>query len=249
MTSQGTQPMEALRPQISEAKAEVDVESIDRVLARAAPILRYRSAAPTFYQRRGKRLLDITLGTVLSIGLLPIMAVAALAVLLLSGWPVFYRAERLGRHGRPFHMLKLRTMVNGAQHMLADLLEANPVLAREYEECLKLPEDPRRTRIGAILRRFSIDELPQLWHVITGEMSLVGPRPYAVEEIALLSSYPEILDSTPAITGPWQVAGRNEIPPQVRIALDVKYVANITLAQDLRYVLATLKCLVRADGQ
>jgi exopolysaccharide production protein ExoY len=241
--------MEAVRPQMSEARAEVDVESVDRVLARAAPILRYRSAASTFYQRRGKRLLDITLGTVLSIGLLPTMAVAALAVLLLSGWPVFYRAKRLGTHGRPFHMLKLRTMVNGAHHILADLLEAKPVLAREYEERLKLPEDPRRTRIGAILRRFSIDELPQLWHVITGEMSLVGPRPYAVEEIALLSSYPEILDSAPGITGPWQVAGRNEIPPQVRIALDVKYVANITLAQDLRCLLATLKCLVRADGQ
>jgi len=146
-------------------------------------------------------------------------------------------------------MLKLRTMVNGAHHMLADLLEAKPMLAREYEARLKLPEDPRRTRIGAILRRFSIDELPQLWHVITGEMSLVGPRPYAVEEIALLSSHPEILDSTPAITGLWQVAGRNNSPPQVRIALDVKYVANITLAQDLRYLLATLECLVRADGQ
>jgi lipopolysaccharide/colanic/teichoic acid biosynthesis glycosyltransferase len=249
MTSQGTQPVEALRPQVSEAKAEVDVESIEMVLARAASRLSYRSAAPTFYERRGKRLLDITLGTVLCIGLLPVMAVAALAVLLLSGWPVFYCARRLGRHGRPFRMLKLRTMVNGAHHMLADLLEAKPLLAREYKECLKLPEDPRRTRIGAILRRLSIDELPQFWQVITGEMSLVGPRPYAVEEIALLSSYPEILDSTPAITGPWQVAGRNNIPPQVRIALDAKYVANITFAQDLRYVLATLRCLARADGQ
>ena len=80
-------------------------------------------------------------------------------------------------------------------------------------------------------------------------MSLVGPRPYAVEEITLLSSYPEILDSTPGITGPWQVAGRNAILPQVRIALDVKYVADITLAGDLRCLLATLKCLVRADGR
>jgi lipopolysaccharide/colanic/teichoic acid biosynthesis glycosyltransferase len=134
--------------------------------------------------------------------------------------------------------------------MLGDLLEAKPKLAREYRERLKLRKDPRRTRIGAILRRFSIDELPQFWHVITGEMSLVGPRPYAVEEkIIILSSHPEVLDSTPAITGPWQVAGRNALLPWQRVALDSKYVANITVTQDLRYLLATLDCLVRADGR
>lgn len=238
-----------MRPQALEAKAEVNVATSYTESAQAGRILPFRTAAPAFYQRRGKRLLDFTMGTLLFVGLLPVMAVAALSVLLLSGWPVFYRAERLGRHGQPFRMLKLRTMVNGARDMLADLLEAKPALAREYGESLKLWEDPRRTGIGAILRRFSIDELPQFWHVVTGEMSLVGPRPYAVDETALLSPHPEILDSVPAITGPWQVAGRNELPPQVRVALDAEYVSNITLAQDLRYLLTTVKCLFCANGR
>jgi exopolysaccharide production protein ExoY len=140
-------------------------------------------------------------------------------------------------------------MVNGAHHMLADLLEAEPTLAREYQENLKLRKDPRRTRMGAVLRRLSIDELPQLWQVITGEMSLVGPRPYAVEEAALLSSHPEILDVRPALTGPWQVAGRNDLSPRLRIALDAQYVTNVTLAQDLRYLVMTVKSLLRANGR
>jgi exopolysaccharide production protein ExoY len=248
MTSRGTQPVEALRPQMSEAEAEVDVEGIDGVLARAAPILRYWSAAPTFYQRRGKRLLDITLGTVLFVGLLPIIAVAALAVLVLSGRPIFYRDRRLGRYGRPFAMLKFRTMARNADAVLNELLRTNPARMDEYRKSLKLRHDPRRTRVGTILRKLSIDELPQLWHVITGEMSLVGPRPYAVGEVGLLSGRPEILMLTPAVTGPWQVRGRNGLPAKTRIALDAQYVSDITLAGDLRYLVATLKCLACANG-
>lgn len=241
--------MTALRQQTLEARSEVDVARIQGAVARTLPIPAYRASAPTFYERRGKRLLDIALGTAFLIGLLPFIAATALVVLLVSGWPVFYGAERLGRHGRPFRMLKFRTMVNGAHHMLADLLETEPALAREYQQNLKLRKDPRRTRLGVLLRRLSIDELPQLWQVITGEMSLVGPRPYAVEEADLLSSHPEILDSRPALTGPWQVAGRNDLSPRLRIALDAYYVANVTLAQDLRYLAMTLKCLLRANGR
>jgi len=241
--------MAALRQQTLEARAEVDVVRIQGAVVRALPVPSYRASAPTLYQRRGKRLLDIMLGTTLFIGLLPFMAAIALVVLLVSGRPVFYGADRLGPQGRPFRMLKFRTMVNGAHHMLTDLLEAEPALAREYQENLKLRKDPRRTRMGAVLRRLSIDELPQLWQVITGEMSLVGPRPYAVEEAALLSSHPEILDSRPALTGPWQVSGRNDLSPRLRIALDAQYVSNVTLAQDLRYLVMTLKSLLRANGR
>jgi undecaprenyl-phosphate galactose phosphotransferase len=129
------------------------------------------------------------------------MAAIALVVLLVSGWPVFYGADRLGRHGHPFRMLKFRTMVNGAHRMLTDLLEAEPALAREYQENLKLRKDPRRTRLGAVLRRLSIDELPQLWQVITGEMSLVGPRPYAVEEAGFLSPETLTVRSDRALAG------------------------------------------------
>ena len=241
--------MAALRQQTLEARSEVDVVRIQGAVMRALPVPAYRGSAPTFYQRRGKRLLDIILGATLFIALLPFVAAIALVVLLVSGWPVFYGADRLGRHGHPFRMLKFRTMVNGAHHMLTDLLEAEPALAREYQENLKLRKDPRRTRLGAVLRRLSIDELPQIWQVITGEMSLVGPRPYAVEEAALLSSHPEILDSRPALTGPWQVAGRNDLSPRLRIALDARYVTNVTLAQDVRYLVMTMKSLFRANGR
>ena len=206
------------------------------------------TAAPTFYQRTGKRLLDILLGTVLFIVFLPIMAVAALAVLVLSGQPIFYRDRRLGRYSRPFGMLKFRTMARNADAVLSELLRTNPSLMDEYRKSLKLRHDPRRTRVGTILRKLSIDELPQLWHVITGEMSLVGPRPYAVGEIGLLSGRPEILMLTPAVTGPWQVRGRNGLPSKIRIALDAQYVSDITLAGDLRYLVATLKCLACANG-
>jgi exopolysaccharide production protein ExoY len=241
--------MTALRQQTVEARSEVDVAHIQGAVVRALPVPAYRISAPTFYQRRGKRLLDITLGTTFFIALLPFMAAIALVVLLVSSWPVFYGAERLGRHGHRFRMLKFRTMVNGAHHMLTDLLETEPALAREYQEHLKLRKDPRRTRLGAVLRQLSIDELPQLLQVITGEMSLVGPRPYAVEEAALLSSHPEILHSRPALTGPWQVAGRNDLSPRLRITLDAQYVTNVTLAQDLRYLAMTFKCLLRANGR
>jgi exopolysaccharide production protein ExoY len=241
--------MTALRQQTLEARSEVDVARIQGAVVRALPVPAYRTSAATFYQRRGKRLLDITMGTTLLIALVPFMAAVALVVLLVSGWPVFYGAKRLGLYGRPFQMLKFRTMVNGAHHMLPELLEAEPALAREYQRHLKLQKDPRRTWLGAVLRRLSIDELPQLWQVITGEMSLVGPRPYAVEEAPLLSSHPEILDSRPALTGPWQVAGRNDLPPPLRIALDARYVSNVSLGQDLRYLAMTLKCLLRANGR
>ncbi len=203
----------------------------------------------TFYHTRGKRLLDITLGSLLFVGCLPMMVIAAVAVLCLSGWPILYRAERLGRNGRPLRLLKLRTMVNGAHDMLPDLLVANPALAGEYSKKLKLRRDPRRTKIGATLRRFSIDELPQFWHVVTGDMTLVGPRPYAVEEKDLVAPYPEILSMTPGVTGPWQVRGRSELPPEARIALDVRYATHVTIGRDLRYMLATLDCLMRPNGQ
>jgi lipopolysaccharide/colanic/teichoic acid biosynthesis glycosyltransferase len=240
--------MDVLTESVLEEDAEFGIAGIVGETAGTIASSWPGTAAPTFYQRRGKRLLDIVLGTVLLIVFLPIMAVSALAVLVVSGWPIFYRHGRLGRYSRPFGMLKFRTMVRNADAVLSELLRTNPALADEYCTSLKLRHDPRRTRVGIILRKLSIDELPQLWHVITGEMSLVGPRPYAVGEIELLSGRPEILMVTPAVTGPWQVRGRSSLSSKTRIALDAQYVSDITLAGDLRYLVATLKCLACANG-
>jgi exopolysaccharide production protein ExoY len=232
-------------------EADTDLRMIRLVTARAPGIETSwtDTSSFTFYQRRGKRLLDIVLGTVLLLVLLPVMATVALGVLATSGWPIFYRHQRLGRDGHPFRMLKFRTMATNADRYLPRLLTRDPTLASEYRERLKLEHDPRRTKVGILLRKLSLDELPQFWHVIKGEMSLVGPRPYAVRERALLTEHVEILSQAPAITGPWQVGGRNALSPERRIALDAEYVSNVSLRQDLGYLLATVRCLTCANGR
>jgi exopolysaccharide production protein ExoY len=229
-------------------QAAADSRAQLRPATAAGPTLRQRVRS-SFYVRFGKRALDIVLGALLFAGFLPVMAAVAVAVLATSGWPVIYRAQRIGRHGRPLRMLKFRTMIRNADEALADLLGSDAALAAEYRENLKLRRDPRKTRLGAVLRRLSIDELPQFWHVVTGEMSLVGPRPYAAVERALISPHPEILACTPGVTGPWQVRGRNELPPQTRVALDIEYAAHLGLARDLGHLMATVKCLIRPDGR
>lgn len=231
-----------VRPVATDPRADPrPVSAVGRTLPE-----RYRA---DFYCLYGKRALDIILGTLLLAGLLPVMAVVAVAVLVTSGWPILYRAERLGRYGRPLRMLKFRTMIRNADEALTDLLSSDAVLAAEYRENLKLREDPRTTKLGAVLRKLSIDELPQLWHVITGEMSLVGPRPYAACERELVRPHPEILECSPGVTGPWQVRGRNKLPPQVRVALDIEYAAHVGVVRDLWHLLATVKCLIRPDGR
>ena len=249
MTSQGTQPMEALRPQMSGTEAEVDVESIDRVLARAAPILRYRSAAPTFYQRRGKRLLDITLGALLLVAFLPIIAALALAVYVTSGWPVLYGSERVGKNGRLFRVWKFRTMVRDADEVLDGWKAAHPELAAEYGKDFKLREDPRVTALGRVLRKSSLDELPQLWNVIRGEMSLVGPRPVVVEELSRYGDHAEMfLSVPPGITGRWQLNGRNDLSYPDRIWVELAYCRSVTCLGDLMILARTLLVPFRYGG-
>ena len=222
-----------------------------RVEAELWSVPNARLFTDTFYRRLGKRAFDLVFGAALIVALLPLMLATALVVLVTSGWPVLYRAERLGRHGQPFRMLKFRTMVRGADEALPALLLSDGALAEEYGHALKLRDDPRTTRLGALLRRFSIDELPQLWHVITGEMSLVGPRPYAATEaeMALIAPHPEILEPAPALTGPWQVEGRNDLTPAERIARDTEYAGACSFLGDVAYLLATVKCLVYANGR
>ena len=241
----------AMPPMLKGARlGRIDLVADSRAseLASGAGTERRTQVDLSFYRRYGKRALDVVLGSVLFIGLMPVMALAAIAVLVTSGWPVFYRAQRLGRYGRPLRMLKFRTMIRNADEALPQLLDSDKTLAAEYRNNLKLSNDPRTTRLGAVLRKLSIDELPQLWHVITGQMSLVGPRPYAANEIGLVSPHPEILEGTPGLTGPWQVGGRNQLPPNVRIAMESDYAQNVRLLSDLNHLVATVKCLLRPDG-
>lgn len=206
------------------------------------------AAAAGFYETRGKRIFDVVLGLILLVLVLPVMAAVVLAVAATSRGPVLYRSERLGRDGRRFSMWKFRSMVRDADAVMERWVETHPELASGYKTNYKLKSDPRITPLGRFLRRSSLDELPQFWNVVRGDMSLVGPRPYlpTLPPDADLASL--ICGVRPAITGPFQVGGRNTMAPTRRMALDAEYAACVTFAGDIRYLARTLRPLLRLDG-
>jgi exopolysaccharide biosynthesis polyprenyl glycosylphosphotransferase len=192
-----------------------------------------------------KRILDVVLAGIALVATLPVFVLTSLATLVDSGWPIFFRQTRAGERGRPFQMLKFRTMIRNAEAMLPELVPFDELDAPMF----KLKTDPRVTRVGRLLRRASIDELPQLINVLRGEMSVVGPRP---EQLDLVERYaPEHrfrLQVKPGITGPMQVFGRGELSFEERLAVEREYVENLSLARDLRIVLMTLPAVVRRRG-
>ncbi|HEY3462291.1 MAG TPA: exopolysaccharide biosynthesis polyprenyl glycosylphosphotransferase [Gaiellaceae bacterium] len=192
-----------------------------------------------------KRALDIVLAVVALAAALPLLVLVALATLVDSGRPVLFRQTRGGEHGRPFQMLKFRTMVRDAEALLPGLVPFDLLDSPMF----KLKADPRVTRVGRLLRRTSIDELPQLVNVLRGEMSIVGPRP---EQLDLVERYaPEHqfrLQVKPGITGPMQVYGRGELTFDERLAVEREYVENLSLARDIRIVLMTLPAVFGKRG-
>ena len=196
-----------------------------------------------------KRLFDLTLGLLLSALSLPVLALIALVVRLESPGPVFYAQERLGLGGKSFRYLKFRTMAANAETQLAGLLEKDPQARREYELHHKLANDPRITRAGKFLRKFSLDELPQLWHVLRGEMSLVGPRAYMISELPDLGNFASLIfQIRPGITGWWQVMGRHTTTFQHRMQLDEYYVSNWSFWLDIYIVLKTGWVILSGHG-
>jgi len=185
-----------------------------------------------------KRIFDLMVATTIAVAILPFAVLVALAVVLDSPGPALFRQPRLGRNGRIFHVLKFRTMIVDAEDRLRAVLASSPAAREEYGRYHKLRNDPRITRLGRILPATSIDEIPQLWNVIVGDMSLVGPRPYLPrEQAAMAPADRTILLATPGITGLWQVTGRNRKSFEDRIRVDIEYVRNWSLWVDL-YVLA-----------
>ncbi|MFS8586754.1 MAG: sugar transferase, partial [Acidimicrobiia bacterium] len=176
--------------------------------------------------------------------LAPVFAVVAVAVKLSSPGPVLYRQERVGQYGRTFEFLKFRTMVTEADAQLAQLAAAN-----ESDGLLfKIREDPRVTRVGRFLRRTSLDELPQLWNVLRGDMSLVGPRPLPVDAEEFEGDARRRLRVRPGITGLWQVSGRSELGWEETVALDMYYVDHWSLAMDLAILARTPLAVLRGTG-
>jgi exopolysaccharide biosynthesis polyprenyl glycosylphosphotransferase len=196
-------------------------------------------------QTIAKRSFDVVLSAVALVLLAPLLVLIALLIRLETPGPVLFRQERVGLHRRRFKVLKFRTMVVGAELMLADLAAHNEADGPLF----KLRNDPRVTRVGRYLRRYSLDELPQLWNVLMGEMSLVGPRPPLPREVDAYEDWQlDRLEVRPGITGLWQVSGRSELPFDEYVRLDLFYIENWSLAYDLFIVAKTIPMLLTARG-
>jgi exopolysaccharide production protein ExoY len=192
-----------------------------------------------------KRLIDIILAVSGIAILAPLFIICFLAIFLTSPGPVLFRHRRIGFNGKSFGCLKFRTMAQNADGRLQELLAADLVLAAEWNKTRKLQHDPRITAIGAILRKSSLDELPQLFNVLRGDMSIVGPRPVTQEELARYStSVTSYLACRPGITGLWQVSGRSTTTYSKRIACDAFYARNWSLALDAKIIIVTIPSLL-----
>jgi lipopolysaccharide/colanic/teichoic acid biosynthesis glycosyltransferase len=199
--------------------------------------------------RRMKRVVDLVVSGVALVLLWPFLLLVALVIKLDSSGPVFYRHRRLGRNMRPFNLLKFRTMHRDAAERLRELLASDPNLAREYQATFKLKCDPRVTRVGGFLRKFSIDELPQFFNILVGEMSFVGPRPIVDEEVKYYRDFSLLLFRVrPGATGLWQVSGRSDTSYESRVRLDTRYVQEWTFWDDLRIIFRTLPAVLARRG-
>jgi lipopolysaccharide/colanic/teichoic acid biosynthesis glycosyltransferase len=199
--------------------------------------------------RVAKRTMDIALTLLGGLMILPLLVFLALLLKLDSRGSVFYRQRRLGQDGVRFMALKFRTMHENAEQRLQELLKTNPAMRAEYEMFHKLTDDPRVTRVGRVLRKYSLDELPQIWNVLMGQMSLVGPRPYLEREIPDMAHKEAIvLRVKPGVTGIWQVTTRNESTFEERVNLDVEYVRNWTPWLDLYILARTVPVVVGGTG-
>lgn len=189
-----------------------------------------------------KRLIDVILGGAATVLLLPVFAIVAVAVLLVDGRPVIFRQTRVGLHGRPFEVVKFRTMVPDAEARLAELEAQNEIKGHAF----KITDDPRLTRIGRILRATSLDELPQVWNVLLGEMSLVGPRPPLPREVAGYDLWHRRrLSMKPGITGLWQVAARRDDDFDRWVALDLAYIDRWSIWLDLKIMAKTIPAMLQ----
>lgn len=194
-------------------------------------------------QRRATvRVLDVVVSLLILLATLPLIIGIGLAVRLTGSGPIFFRQERSGRDGERFMIVKFRTMVPDATARLEELLSEDVDLRRDFDEKAKLQFDPRISAVGNILRPTGLDELPQLWNVLRGQMSMVGPRPLSIGEERRYGPYsPLVWSVKPGITGAWQIGGRNDITYAERVAIDVEYVRSRSLRGDVRLLGRTIK--------
>lgn len=198
-----------------------------------------------------KRAFDIFFSLFVLILALPLFLIIAILILCTSPGKPIYAHQRVGRGGKPFRCYKFRTMYMDADTRLKDLLKTDAKLKEEWEQTYKLKKDPRITSIGSFLRRTSLDELPQFWNVLKGDLSVVGPRPVVHEELNKYfgAKAPKILSVRPGLTGPWQVSGRSDINCyKKRIELDEFYIDNRSFLLDMKLVAKTIPAVLFSKG-
>jgi exopolysaccharide biosynthesis polyprenyl glycosylphosphotransferase len=193
-----------------------------------------------------KRTLDIVVSVIGLVLAVPVLGVVGIAIKLDSPGPVFFIQERAGENGRPFRCIKLRTMVDGAEAMLPELVDLDALAA---SPAFKLKNDPRVTTVGHFLRRTGLDEVPQLWNVLKGEMSLVGPRPEEMRIVQLYNDWHRRrLAVKPGITGPMQVSGRGDLDLDERVRLELDYIHNYSIWKDLGILARTVGAVISGRG-
>jgi exopolysaccharide biosynthesis polyprenyl glycosylphosphotransferase len=230
-----------LVPDLMEVVAgHLSVEGVEGV-----PMVEMGNNLGRLYPQLVKRVFDIIVGGLITIVLSPVLLICAILVLISGPGPILFRHQRLGRGRQKFDQFKFRTMVKNAD----DILAGNPDLMQKFREGFKLKDDPRITPAGRFLRRWSLDELPQLFNVLRGQMSLVGPRPIVETEIEKYGVFADALFSiTPGITGLWQVSGRSDVGYEERVKLDLLYIEHWTLWEDLRILALTPGAVMGGRG-
>ena len=215
------------------------------------------SASPSYVQprrlglleRAAKRSIDIVGALTFFILFGPLYLLVALCVGISMGRPVHFWQHRLGENGQRFRFYKFRSMVRDSEHVLDEFLSRNDMARTEWDTFQKLEKDPRITPIGQFIRKLSLDELPQFWNVLKGDMSLVGPRPCMERQRSLYGKgWEHYCAMRPGITGLWQVSGRNRLSYARRVELDVEYVSNWTLWLDIRILLKTVRAVITGEG-
>jgi exopolysaccharide production protein ExoY len=201
------------------------------------------------WDERFIRVTDIVIALAVLIFLAPLMLIVAALVYVTNPGPVVFAHARLGRYGQQFRCFKFRSMAVDAEARLSELLQNDPAARREWDRDHKLKNDPRITPIGNFLRKSSLDELPQLFNVLTGEMSLVGPRPIVIGEVARYGRYfQQYCSVRPGITGLWQISGRNDVTYRRRVAMDVTYARAQSYRLNMRILIGTVPSVLLARG-
>ena len=212
-------------------------------------MLNLRNNLSRMYNRIFKRVFDLVLTIIGGVIISPILLIITVAVCISNRGGIIFSHKRVGMYGKSFYCYKFQTMVKDADKVLEKYLAENPAARREWEETFKLTNDPRVTKLGNFLRRTSLDELPQLWNVILGDMSLVGPRPIIEEEVPRYGkNIREYYMVLPGITGMWQVSGRSDTTYPERVAMDTWYVRNWSVWIDIMYLFKTVKAVLTSRG-